>query len=157
MKAGLCGASPDDADDGPPNSTSCRGCDDHASAETVGEPPWVGIGEEEGSGGSDRGGNGDPYSGAGLERAMLDAAEMLALRFSIPGLSEAAGLITVLVERTVDTPNSSSSSSGSISSSMAGGTAVTVRTTMASQSKLQWCRSVLEMLKRAGDVLGQVG
>eukprot|EP00904_Undaria_pinnatifida_P001156 jgi/Undpi1/11040/HiC_scaffold_30.g13340.m1 len=151
--SGPGGVSADDANDadhGRTNVTSS--CErDHASAGTVGELPRVGIGEEEeeGSDSSEGGDNdGDPASGVGVAQAVLDAAETLALRFSIPGLSEAAGLMTVLVERTADTRSTAYTG--------AGGAVVTLTTTTAAQSKLQWCKSALAMLERAGDVLGQV-
>lgn len=70
----------------------------------------------------------------GVGRAVLEAAQQLAHHCQIPGVSEAATLVSILVDLLVN------------SRSIGGG----------SESSLKRCHSIVIMLKRAAKVLGKV-
>lgn len=96
----------------------------------------VGSGREKAVGVSDEGG--DKGSGGamrlGVVQAVMGAAQEVAQRSAVPGVSEAATLVVVLVKLASDTMNNPA----------------------AVESRERWCRSILLMLERAAEVLGKV-
>lgn len=74
-------------------------------------------------------------SGPGLGRAVGEAALDLARNSQIPGVSEAAMAVSILVNLLMDNQNNKKSTEGS----------------------MRRCRSIIKMLERASTVLGKVG
>lgn len=74
-----------------------------------------------------------PFGNVGVGRAVMEAAQQLAHRCQIPGVNEAATLVSILAELLVNS-----------------------RSIGGSQSSLKRCHSIVIILKRAAKVLGKV-